>query len=359
MYSPTPGCVVLSRPSAENRPASASGGPGVRADSLGASAEDASVPRDAIIAVIPEVKPLLPRDLAEFDTADQYLIAKLLQETFEYVDHPAFHEPRAEQVLFGQFSRRAPGTSFFPEPHTGAAGEHAGGAALDVDTERLLFKRLNYSRMRVAELIAAHAGRRMSRSATREMLAWMHRALILRGRLAQANIPLVMAMAKRNRFSGLDHNEVISAGNYALLRSIDRFDCSRGFKFSTYACQGILQRILHVVESTRRYRSHFVSDFGEAPEKDDSAARRHQDQVETSVDDLRQVLRANQAGLTPLELAVIGRRFGLPGNPADGKPMTLQEIGGLMGVTKERVRQIQKRALIKLRMAMEQLQSVA
>ncbi|MBI4578377.1 MAG: sigma-70 family RNA polymerase sigma factor, partial [Planctomycetes bacterium] len=135
---------------------------------------------------------------------------------------------------------------------------------------------------------------------------------------------------------------------------IDRFDCSRGFKFSTYACQGILQRIMHVVESTRRYRSRFVSDFDETYEKDDSPLRRHEAQEQDYVDDLRDILARNRARLTDLERDVINRRFGLAGLASEPKPMTLQEIGSIMGVTKERVRQIQKRALRKIRCTIQQ-----
>src|SRR5690606_9684946 len=128
-------------------------------------------------------------------------------------------------------------------------------------------------------------------------------------------------------------------------RSIDRFDCSRGFKFSTYACQGILQRILHVVDATRRYRARFVSEFEQTMERDDSAIRRHEAQAAEWVDELRDILSGDRAGLTTLEHAVIQRRFGLSGGPEPGNPMTLKEVGAIMGVTKERIRQIQKRAI--------------
>ena len=227
---------------------------------------------------------------------------------------------------------------------------------LDSAGEQLAFQRFNYARMQVALIIRAHRLQRLSLRSIRLLLAWMHRVLDLRSDLAQANMALVIAMSRRTQFQNLDVNEVASAGNYALLRSIDRFDCSRGYKFSTYACQGILQRILHVVESTRRYRDHFASEFDEATERDDSSRRRHDAQQDVWLETIREVVFRNRARLTDLECAVIKWRFGL-GEPAapQPEPMTLQEIGRTMGVTKERIRQIQKRALHKLRCAMELL----
>jgi RNA polymerase sigma factor (sigma-70 family) len=305
-----------------------------------------------VVVVQPEAVAPAPRDLSRLDEADRYLIEKTLAEPFEYVAHPLFEQLDAEKILFGGPAELRPGTTWFVETASSSPAE-PGGSTLKPDVERRLFQRFNYARMRVAVILREYRGRRIDRQAVQRILGWLHRALMIRGRLAQANIPLVISMGKRSRFHGLDANEVISAGNFALLRSIDRFDCSRGFKFSTYACQGIIQRILHVVDSTRRYRSHFVSDYDETLERDDSSVRRHQAQEQEYVDELREVLATNRARLTSLETVVIQHRFGLGGAAEDREGRTLKEIGELMGVTKERVRQIQKRALEKLRSVME------
>jgi RNA polymerase primary sigma factor len=305
--------------------------------------------------VILQPETLLPAEdeLAWLDAADRFLVDKFLREPLEYIDHPTLHERGAERDLFGGTARLAGDSTYFHETSQSCPGGIPREGRLDSAGERLAFRRFNYARMRVAKLLERHRRRQVSPKALREMLAWMHRTLMIRGALAQANIGLVLAMARRSHFGNLDPNEVVSAGNYALLRSIDRFDWSRGYKFSTYACQGILQRILHVVEATKRYRSRFISDFDESLEKDDAPDRRHQAQEESCVDDLKDVLARNRACLTELEQVVITRRFGLDGASGSEEPMTLQKLGGIMGVTKERIRQIQKRALHKLRCAME------
>jgi RNA polymerase sigma factor (sigma-70 family) len=307
-----------------------------------------------VVCIEPQVVLPSPRDLQWLNESDLYLLQKLVCEPFEYVDHPMFDEPETEASLFGSRAVLSPGSTWFMETDRSRPGTGS-GSVLDGESERLLFQQFNYARRRVGLALQAHAKRRMLRPALEEMIAWMHRALMVRGCLAQANIPLVLSMAKRSQFGGQDSSEVLSAGNYALLRSIDRFDWSRGYKFSTYACQGIIQRILHVVDATRRYRNHFVSEYDETLERDDSTVRRHEAQEADWLEELRDVLAANRAGLSALERLVIQHRFGFvgPGTPVETEGKTLKEIGEIMGVTKERVRQIQKRALEKLRGVME------
>lgn len=361
MYSQPPGVTRVGPVHSPSTLAIASAGSRSQKDYLGRRAGGSSLsppavdsmPRDRVVTVEPAVLPLSPRCLAWLCESDRYLASKLLSEPFVYVDHPLFRKHDAEEALFGGVAKFAGNASYFTETEHTAPAE-LGGALLDADSERLLFQRFNYARMRVADLLKNYEGRRMPRVALQRMLAWFHRALMIRGRLTQSNIRLVMSTARRPQFRGLDFNEVISAGNFALLRSIDRFDCSRGFKFSTYACQGIFQRILHVVDSTRRYRRRFVSEFEEALERGDSAVRRHENQAAEWVEELREILRTNRAGLTGLEHTVIQHRFGLAVDSTSGKPMTLKEVGALLGVTKERIRQIQNRALTKLKSAFAQ-----
>jgi RNA polymerase primary sigma factor len=360
MYSQTPGSIICF-PQAGNTAVMSTfpGSPKARSEArkpLRRAVPSADVKpaqhRDRVVTLQPAVRPPRPRDLDRLCEADRYLIGKLLAEPFVYVDHPLFEEANAEVVLFGEPATLVGDVTYFTEPE-GAGPAELGSSVLDAASERLLFQRFNYARMRVAQLLRKHQGRCMPRTGLQHSLAWLHRALMIRGRLTQANIRLVLSMAKRPQFRSLDPNEVVSAGNFALLRSIDRFDCSRGYKFSTYACQSILQRILHVVDSTRRYRNRFVSEFEQTLERDDSALRRHEAQAAEWVDDLRDILAGNRAGLTSLEHAVIQRRFGFAGVSESGKPMTLKEVGALMGVTKERIRQIQNRAIGKLRSALE------
>jgi RNA polymerase sigma factor (sigma-70 family) len=149
----------------------------------------------------------------------------------------------------------------------------------------------------------------------------------------------------------MDYAELISEGNMALLRSVDKFDCGRGFKFSTYACRAILKSFSRVALRTGRYRSRFPTEFDPTLEKSDHLDQLRARQELDCLEDLREMLSDNVADLNEVETRVIQARFALNQvtESADGGPKTLEQVGLLIGVTKERVRQIQNRALEKLR----------
>ena len=176
-----------------------------------------------------------------------------------------------------------------------------------------------------------------------------------RSTIAETNLPLVMAMAKRTRLSAIDYSELISEGNMALLRSVEKFDCSRGYKFSTYACRAILKSFSRVAMRISRYRGRFPMEFDPAIEQSDYADQRREEVETDCVDELKDILLRNLADLSDIERTVIHERFALgPAGPAQPQPKTLEQVGVLIGVTKERVRQIQNKALRKIRTTLEE-----
>ncbi|HOA75544.1 MAG TPA: hypothetical protein PKL76_19045, partial [Phycisphaerae bacterium] len=219
MYSQMPGCTTCSRsttiaadPASVSRPAVAVSKRRSGATSRFASGKPVGgTDCDRIVVLEPLVPAVKPRDLAWLGEADRYLAEKLLTEPFMYVDHPLFAEPDAEEILFGgpAVLASAQSTYFIETAASGPA--ETGSCLLNAADEKLLFQRFNYARMRVARLLESGRGRRVRRGDLQLMLAWLHRALMIRGRLTQANIPLVLSMAKRPQFAGLDASEVISA----------------------------------------------------------------------------------------------------------------------------------------------------
>jgi len=205
----------------------------------------------------------------------------------------------------------------------------------------------------MAGLLTAHARKRLTLKAARELLWWHQQVEAARAEIVRANLPLVLAMAKRTRLGNYDFAELISEGNMALLRSVDKFDCGRGFKFSTYACRAILKSFSRVAMRTSRYRGHFPTEFDPSLEKSDHLERQRLDAEFDCVDELREILNSNSADLNDVEVKVIQARFALGQTPEGGGPKTLEQVGLLIGVTKERVRQIQNRALAKLRERLE------
>ncbi len=279
------------------------------------------------------------------------VLRRLLTEPAEYVTNDAFDRPGADQLV-----RRSPRANSRTE-----SNDDSGRFGLDdfvhtLDREQFLFLRLNYCRQRIYRIVAAYAGRRLGEDALRELLHWERLVHETRGEIVRDNVPLVLAMARRTRIPGLDITDLISDGNLALLRAVHKFDCARGYKFSTYACRAILKSFSRVATRTARYRGHFPTEYAPALDKSTVLEQTREAAERDCVSELKAIVGGNTAHLSDVERKVIAARFALDsgGSTPEQRAQTLEQVGALIGVTKERVRQIQNKALLKLREALEQ-----
>lgn len=300
--------------------------------------------------------------LNKLSAEDRDLLGRALRDQAEYIDNPIFRKKNAEDVIYdGHLAAMPmPAARFLPltprvVPDDDFQIMEASSTVLSAAQERRLFLQFNYARYRVYRVLAEHAGKRLNLSAVQELLHWQRRANEARAQITQINIPLVLAMAKRTRITMVDFGDLVSEGNMALLRSVDKFDVSRGFKFSTYACRAILKAFSRIAVKTSQYRGRFPTEFDPALEKSDFTDRKRDETQSDCAGELRTILSRNLAGLTDVEQTVLSARFALD-RPQDTEAlpnMTLEQVGRLIGVTKERVRQIQKKAMVKVRLALE------
>ncbi len=285
----------------------------------------------------------------------------------DYVAAPEFDAPEAEALLLA-----GPGDSpveeALRERPTERVPPDLGGylqalyrvPLLTAAGERRLFLRYNYLKYR------AEALRRRLRPATTDGAAQrriddlLGRAARVRDEIIEANLRLVVSIAKRHvRRGGPGLFELISEGNVALMRAVERFDVSRGFKFSTYASWAVIRQLARSVPDELERAARFQTGREEvlrtcgAPQ---CGPAPHESQAGVSAPEAPPGT-ALAAGLTRLEgreRTVVERYFGLGG--AAG-PATLDVIGRDLGISKERARQIKQRALRRLRSAPE-LQAV-
>ena len=227
------------------------------------------------------------------------------------------------------------------------------GMTLDRDQEQTLFLHLNYARHKMGQV-----RRRLLRSAkwlekdAMELLHWNQKQSDARSKISICNMGLVLAMAKPINNCGVEFIDLVGEGNVALLHAIDRFDCSRGFKFSTYACKVIQKAFARLFKKHYRYCKYFPVQLEPTFESDDHLAQLREEDYQDQVGEVRTIMRHNLANLSRTELSVVRDRFSL-GHPA-GKKMTLKQVGNKMGLSRERIRQIQNGAIAKLRETAEE-----
>ena len=270
----------------------------------------------------------------------------------EYVHHPSFSLPDAEDRLWPALGPEIEVANFrlFAEVDDKQVAGFRRRSRLSSHEEETLFLRYNYAKYRLAQLTRP-AGESRSPDDPDDLQQWSRRAREARDKLVHANLPLVLSMAKRMQAPEVELSELLSEGYMAVLRCVETFDVSRGFKFSTYACRSILAGFYRLAGKTRKIRQRFVASYDPDMEPSDVDERRHERQRQDAIDAVDEVLRCNLAGLSGMESRIIHERFIIS---SSRRPRTLDEVGRSVGLSPERVRQIEKRCLSKIRGAVEQ-----
>ena len=300
--------------------------------------------------------------LAALSDSQRSLVEEALTVNLDYVKNDAFRKASSEREFFEDGLDISPASTswYHPMVDDGLVSHSAPSSSLlTTPQEKHLFLRYNYARMRAQAAVKrfkTHPGKLIAR----EIVLWYSRVKDTREIITQANLALVLAMAKRTRMSDVDFGELVSEGNMALLRAVEKFDIARGFKFSTYACRAILKAFSRIALKSSRYRQAFPTEFDPSMERSNYQETRRADVEQDAVEELQRIIGENRAELSDVEKTVIQARFAISQAPINGyssveapQALTLEEVGRVIGVTKERVRQIQNKALEKLRSTIE------
>ncbi len=293
--------------------------------------------------------------------ADEELLAAVMASEQDFIDSPAFYEDDADRKIYQDAPDiPKPDTTWYHPVMDDLSGrtrtvKTAQQVILTGAQEKVLFHQFNYSRYRIWKIqqeVWSTPSRMPTPEQADDVLHWYRKGDLIREQIANTNLALVLAMAKRTRMSEVDFADLVSEGNMALLRAVDKFDAGRGYKFSTYACRAILKAFSRQGMKLSKYRQRFPTDFDPKLEKSNFLETKRATFEKDAADEVKRIVIDNRADLTDVERTVIEHRFGLETGELD-KPMTLEQVGQIIGVTKERVRQIQNKAMEKIRVELE------
>lgn len=286
-----------------------------------------------------------------YETIHEMRVREMQARKIEFVGSHEFEAPEAERELLtpapsvplrealGDGARRVPAglppylANLFRIPLLTRAGE------------LYLFRKMNYLKYRAQQMISRldpETSRPRDLDAIDEVLS---QAADVKNEIVQANLRLVVSIAKRHVQPGQDLFELISDGNVSLMRAVDKFDYTRGFKFSTYASWAIMKNFARSIPEQRRHGERYQTGWDELLD----SAMGYADSGDNDSEHLanvRGVLDRMLSTLDVRERMILRQRYGLDDR---GQPQTLEQIGRRFGISKERIRQLEVRAMTKLR----------
>ena len=282
----------------------------------------------------------------------------LLGKKIEFVASDEFLEQDAkERILAEPIDKSEPSTLRNVEPIklTGSSLSEYLHTLTDVpvlnrEDEVELFRRYNYLKFLACQSRAGIKLSKVSGTMLRKIESYLAQAEEIKRRIIEANLRLVVNIARKHTLSGANLLDLVSEGNISLMNTVEKFDYSRGFRFSTFASWAIAKDYARKIPDQ-------IGRLGKATKA--SLANIHREMRTEDAADFAAIERAHHSltqvikdNLTKREQYVIMNRFGLVGPPIKKETKTLVQIGRELNLSKERIRQIELLALQKLRQSL-------
>ena len=274
---------------------------------------------------------------------------RLLDQPLDYIYHESFDDPS----LAGEIAAM-PGAEDYEAKRDAlkvpkdAPPELASLYSLPLlskEQEQHLFRKMNFLKHRAAQLRLKLNPTKARTQEFKEIEALQEQASAIKDHLISCNMRLVVAIAKRHAAQTDNFFELLSDGNMSLIRAVEKFDYSRGNKFSTYASWAIMKNFARSIPEEKKRRERYVTGsedaFTATPDM-----RTDEQEILTSVEQTKHRVNRLLEYLEPREQQIVRMRAGLD---SYSEGMTLEEIGQQLGITKERVRQLNVRIMTKLR----------
>jgi RNA polymerase sigma factor (sigma-70 family) len=270
----------------------------------------------------------------------------LVAQEIQYISNPEFESPSADEVILSAASdsdvpqrKRIRPPKDLP-PYLQELYRHP---LFTPEQERNIFRRYNYLKFKADRLRSTLDVLDADVKIMDKVDALLVEAERVKNEILKANLRLVVSIARRHVGRSPQFFEIVSDGNLSLMRAVEKFDYARGNKFSTYASWAVMRNFARTIPEHLYAAARTVNGVDELLH---AAPAREEEPRESAVEAARHILAKGLRLLTDRERDIVSRHYGLG---KDNGPMTLDQIGKLFGVTKERVRQIERRALNKLR----------
>lgn len=218
---------------------------------------------------------------------------------------------------------------------------------LNRDQEIVLFRRYNYLKYLACTKLEKVKPGRCSGQDLRQIESWLSQAEQIKKLIIESNLRLVASIAGKHMAVGGSMGDLVSEGNFSLMRAVEKFDYTRVYRFSTYATWAIAKDYARKIpEEARRPDKPVAADMSNIQQNMRIGDIVDFGAIERAHHSLDEVIKNN---LTEREQFIVRNHFALEPGPVKKKPKTLKQIGDFLNLSSERVRQIELGALQKLR----------